>query len=245
MDVINYSKIKKVQQDLETHKSAYANQMLLKADKTYVDNQIAINDARIDEIITTPAEGVSAQEIIDARQGKASVGANLTAVKEQINSVDAQLAQIATDITHHKNVYFFDRMPTDLTEYDVGSLILIKENILSNNPSDWEVGSIHSTNGGLVGYANRIRTKNFIDVEPNTKYQIDFLSNPSGAFVVIFEYTEADEYLSHTDWQSTGYVFTSQPTTSKLKIIIRNPQNSDFTDTLYITETKPVLSRIY
>ena len=48
-------------------------------------------DARIDNIITTTAEGVSALEIIDARDGEVSVGA-------KIRSVDAQLAQNTTDI---------------------------------------------------------------------------------------------------------------------------------------------------
>lgn len=46
-----------------------------------------INDtnARVDTIITTPAESVSAQEIIDARQGKGSLGANLLEMREGIN----------------------------------------------------------------------------------------------------------------------------------------------------------------
>ena len=57
-------------------------------------------NTRVDAIITSPVEGVSAQEIIDARQGEASLGAKITKVGEQINSLDAefssQLAEIAT-----------------------------------------------------------------------------------------------------------------------------------------------------
>ncbi len=54
-----------------------------------VDTKVAQLNARIDTIITTPASGVTAQEIIDARQGEASLGANLTAIKTNINSLDA------------------------------------------------------------------------------------------------------------------------------------------------------------
>lgn len=39
---------------------------------------------RIDQIITTPADDVSAQEIIDARQGEPSLGANLTQIKKRL-----------------------------------------------------------------------------------------------------------------------------------------------------------------
>ena len=46
-------------------------------------------DDRIDEIITTPVPTgeIIAQEIIDARQGNVSLGANITSVKEQINDL--------------------------------------------------------------------------------------------------------------------------------------------------------------
>lgn len=44
-------------------------------------------NTRVDTIITTPVESVSAQEIIDARQGELSLGANLSGVKEKLLDV--------------------------------------------------------------------------------------------------------------------------------------------------------------
>lgn len=65
------------------------------AKKEEVDNvasDLAALDSRVDLILTTPVEGVSAQEIIDARQGEASLGAKFTKVGQQINDLDAQKA---------------------------------------------------------------------------------------------------------------------------------------------------------
>jgi hypothetical protein len=72
--------------------------------KVYDDADI---NSRIDEIIVTPVEGVSAQEILDARQGKASLGANLTSVKAQINDLDAEVtAHLADGASHSKTARF-------------------------------------------------------------------------------------------------------------------------------------------
>lgn len=53
--------------------------------KAEVKDVEELND-RIDEIITTPAEGVSEQEIIDARNGKESLGANVREIRERTNT---------------------------------------------------------------------------------------------------------------------------------------------------------------
>lgn len=54
-------------------------------------------EERIDAIITTPAEGVTAQEIIDARNGEATLGG-------RINGIDAQLADGASNIHSYSNL---------------------------------------------------------------------------------------------------------------------------------------------
>ena len=65
-------------------------QLAEKAQQADVD---AFN-ARVDEIITTPAEGITEQEIIDARHGKGSLGANLTDIKKTTNLFREQYANI-------------------------------------------------------------------------------------------------------------------------------------------------------
>ena len=58
---------------------------------TNIKTEVGAMDARVDTIITTPAEGVSAEEIVDARVGEGSLGA-------KIRSTDSQLAGKATVI---------------------------------------------------------------------------------------------------------------------------------------------------
>ena len=91
MDIYNFSQIKKL------------------------DKEIDEVDGRIDAIITTPAESVSAEEIIDARDGKNSLGKNIRDLKAEVgefaddyeNYVDdfyelqTEVEQVKTDILEH------------------------------------------------------------------------------------------------------------------------------------------------
>lgn len=54
-----------------------------KADKSYVNQEVQKVNDRISEIITDPADGISEQEIIDAREGKRSLGENIRDVREK------------------------------------------------------------------------------------------------------------------------------------------------------------------
>ncbi len=69
-------------------------------------------DGRVDTILTTPAESVSAQEIIDARQGEASLGANITKVKSQLVKTTSQIGdvkrQLVTNVIKRPFVTFID-----------------------------------------------------------------------------------------------------------------------------------------
>lgn len=51
-----------------------------------VQQRMGIIEGRLTEILTTPAEGVTAQEIIDARQGEASLYDNMTGIKATISA---------------------------------------------------------------------------------------------------------------------------------------------------------------
>ena len=50
-----------------------------------VTARLTETNQRIEQIITTPIEGVSAQEIIDARQGEISLGEKIANMQEEIN----------------------------------------------------------------------------------------------------------------------------------------------------------------
>lgn len=56
---------------------------IIKADKSDIDDF----NSRIDQIITTPTDLISEQEIIDARQNKASLGENLMTLKDNLKTI--------------------------------------------------------------------------------------------------------------------------------------------------------------
>ncbi|WP_373755091.1 glycosyl hydrolase family 28-related protein [Jeotgalibaca porci] len=67
-------------------------------------NEVLIADVesnannRIDSIIARPAEGISEQEIWDARHGNSSLGTNLLGVKQEINNLSSNLMKAATNL---------------------------------------------------------------------------------------------------------------------------------------------------
>lgn len=79
----------------------------MKTNKTYVDSLINDLSEQIANIITEPAEGISEQEIIDARQGETSLGANLTKIKGMIETI---LGNKVTNGNFADNLNGFDIM---------------------------------------------------------------------------------------------------------------------------------------
>lgn len=90
----------------ERHKSEDINYDGAVGGTSNVKGAIDYLDNRVNEIITTPVEGVSAQEIIDARQGELSLGANLAGVKEQLADIVSQSTPSGADQTTELNAYF-------------------------------------------------------------------------------------------------------------------------------------------
>ena len=62
-----------------------------------LNSNINAVDNRVNEIITTPVEGVSAQEIIDARHGEPTLGAKIADIEHVL---DAHKAESALDDVH-------------------------------------------------------------------------------------------------------------------------------------------------
>jgi hypothetical protein len=110
-DPISYSKANKVAAQM----AEKANQADLIALETRLDSQMAEKanqadltalETRVDTIITTPVDGVSAQEIIDARQGAATLGANIEAFKNDYttykDSNNLKIAKIEKDLNDYQ-----------------------------------------------------------------------------------------------------------------------------------------------
>lgn len=68
-----------------------------------VETDINSTNTRVDNIITTPVEGVSAQEIIDARDGKATLGNNVNGIKTDLAAHKADYASLFTTNADAKN----------------------------------------------------------------------------------------------------------------------------------------------
>ena len=90
--------------DINLQISSISTQLTQKANQADLD---ALDD-RVDQIITTPAESVSAQEIIDARQGKTSLGENLTSIKndfaQQRQQDQLKIVQVERELSGFKEV---------------------------------------------------------------------------------------------------------------------------------------------
>ena len=65
-----------------------------------VNGEVNTLRQRVDNIITTPVEGVTAQEIIDARKGE-------TTLRAKIDAMDAELATHTADGTSHAKTVRF------------------------------------------------------------------------------------------------------------------------------------------
>lgn len=79
---------------------------------------------------------------------------------------------------------------------------------------EWEVGAISDTTGQKVYGVNRIRSKNYIPVLPNTQYNFAFPSSASvssGNLRIMF-YNENKSYLSFRNWITTGPFTTPSDT---------------------------------
>lgn len=100
-------------------------------------------DTRVDTIITTPVDGVSAQEIIDARQGAATLGANIEALKTDYATEHTSLKETISDLGFYNGGNLFDGTTED--------------------------GYVKSSDGSIATSTTLCHTKK-ISVKPNTKY---------------------------------------------------------------------------
>ncbi|MDN6491819.1 MAG: BppU family phage baseplate upper protein [Leuconostoc sp.] len=166
--------------------------------------------------------------------------------QEDLEKTNMNLEQVA------KRVNVLDRLPENLTGLIANSIIAIPEKTipLSWNAVDWELGSIATVSGAPITGTIRIRTPNFLTIEPNTKYATflvttDDGSNASESLIDYFFYKDDNTYIESTGWLSNNQSFTTPSETSKLKEVVRNVVDNVTITTEYITVAKPILSRVY
>jgi peptidoglycan/xylan/chitin deacetylase (PgdA/CDA1 family) len=157
--------------------SATDDNLLTKADKSEITD---VND-RIDQIITSPAEGISEQEIIDARQGETSLGGNISKIKSQ---VEHSFANIIQNGDFQGGVVGWT--PSNSTHTVIGGVEVDRVYRVNGLTSQQSIQSIQTIAGGFTGgdklYVKAdVRNKGIIN---NGIYIEFYRSSYAGATVV-------------------------------------------------------------
>lgn len=114
--------VKELRQITATKEELY-QESNAKANKSYVDSKFESVNNRIDDIIITPAEGITEQEIIDAREHKNTLGANIREIREKA-SVGLENKVIDGNFTKGLEEHFVSRPRADFVD---GNVILTGE----------------------------------------------------------------------------------------------------------------------
>lgn len=174
--------IQEIKDDLMSHEAESATQLNSKADKIYVDTTKNNLNNRIDNIIATPTT-VSEQEIIDARQGETSLGANLTAIKDD-------LAQHKLDYTELKDDFINYRNKIKLPDYGVDAMTYQeRRNRLPYTALEYQKIKLDQVNSTLEG-----RPSYLYSVAPGHPVTIMFTLDSPISFLpyVAFDYLAKD-----------------------------------------------------
>jgi lysophospholipase L1-like esterase len=167
-----------------------------------VDSKIKEIDDRVNEIIVTPAEGVTAQEIIDARGGEKNLGAKLRKVDEylaekaQINDVRLKSVLLGqNDMTQEFIQQMAGTTPVNAVVAD-GAVTPVKTSFfqLGKNLFDKSkvtIGYYVSETTGNLGANASYNVSDYIAVSENTIYSLGSNANTRVAF-----YNSAKTFIS-------------------------------------------------
>jgi hypothetical protein len=123
----------------------------VKANFTYLDE-------RISTIITTPAEGVSAQEIIDARKGELALGDKIDALDLADSELFNKIGNLSNLTTIEKTnlVGAVSEVKNEVTSHEAEHSYLQEEEPTNVNPTTlwFAIGSEVNFSGGGVAIQN-------------------------------------------------------------------------------------------
>lgn len=116
--------------------------------------------------------------------------------------------------------------PQEITNVTGDVEIVVENKNLLN--TEIEQGSINSS-GVEIEAPNRIRTKDYIKVKPNTNYT--FSLNESSLQVYVFEYSNDKTFIQRipVNWSSLPYNFITSSNTEYIKIIISKINTANIT----------------
>jgi hypothetical protein len=146
-----------------------------------IENQLALDSARIDEIVTLPPGSTEGNaELVDIRVGAdGTTYTNAgTAVRAQVGAIKEDIAQVSESIVEIENA-----LTTGIIEKNITAFFPV---------DDWEIGSI-STSTGLDDNAwkNNLRTKSFYDT--SVIYKKKLTTFDARARLGVFFYDESNQ----------------------------------------------------
>ena len=202
-----------------------------------IDSQLAENENRIDNIITTPVPTgeVIAQEIIDARQGAGSLGANITDVKSQLAEkadktyVDAQLLLKASqtqvnDIEKETDLFALQSFPK-YGEIDFSQFSGLNHNLNFKVYRDvdglMKHTYVHDETGYAVRYVDRLGSSGNNGLTPATPW--GSLTNAVQQIEADGAITKAKIIIQNVIDRTDSVIALSQSITKKYIITAENP----------------------
>lgn len=109
------------------------------------------------------------------------------------------------------------------------------KNFISSNINDWEEGHYQATTGLKEPYANRLRLKELIKVQPDTAYYTNTFSNNTYN-LVLREYDKYKNIINNIGGASDGGIFATTKDTKFISVSLYN--RLDAGEALYFSDFK-------
>lgn len=205
-----------LQSQLDDFRKEFNNDLDNKAGKTYVDNIVENINDRIADITTTPAEGISEQEIIDAREGKTSLGKNVRDIRKRTNT---------TIKNRLKNGDFEPGAPLDDYGWFWGTAQ--RDEYIEGLE---EIGSVVLTSKGEVSYNGALIYQKLLDNPPGhdkwyVNTRVRALDNNIVYLITGFRGIEGNDYsfygqdqpITSMKWYNISHLYDPQKATRELE----------------------------
>lgn len=189
------------------------NGLLSKPNKEYVDDAVNKVEERISEIITTPIDGVNAEEIIDARHGEKSLGDNISNIKSMVET------SVKNIVTNGNFVSRVDWVQDNCVTKAEDNKLTVTGDGTHHLPRVWQRTSITSAPGHKIYVRGLFKSLN-TDV-----IRMGFALYGSSSSDIV-SYRTINGVIGNKDYLLTGIVEMGSGTTGNLIVQLRSEYNS-------------------
>lgn len=177
---------------------------------------------RIDHIIATPAEGISEQEIWDARHGNLSLGTNLLGVKQEINNLSGGLMKAATNLIDN----------IDLSKWIDGgtnTVSIRKENSALIATGTGNNANVHiQQNLQTIPGKKKYFVKTRFLVESDKTLNVSFLvPNATKDYVISTNTISQSEKFTVGVWKEVSFIVDANVNLNRIAVVFRHANASD------------------